>query len=25
VVLQDVEPLGTGAPITVIETSLAGR
>lgn len=24
VVLQDVEPLGTGAPITVIETSLVG-
>lgn len=25
VVLQDVEPIATGAPITVIETSLAGK
>jgi hypothetical protein len=25
VVLQDVEPIGTGLPITVIETSLAGK
>ena len=25
VVLQDLEPSGTGAPITVIETTLAGK